>query len=247
LAGLSAPLVRIAVAAFACVVAAGWAETTTAAEAQAAGASSAGRGLQAPASFADNPRVITHYEARTALFADYPPLDGGVAFVGDSLTEGGDWAALFPGMAVRNYGISGDRAEGVLARHAQIVAARPGRILLMIGTNNLSRGVSPAAVDADVSATLDHFRAALPGTQLVVQSVLPRQPQFDAAIRELNTLLRRTAARHGAAFVDLHPAFAVDGGRLDPAVTGDELHLTSVGYARWAGLIERCAREGACG
>lgn len=246
MAGLSAPLVRIAVAAFACVVAAGWAETTAAAEAQAA-ATPAARGLPAPASFADNPRVITHYEARTALFADYPPLDGGVAFVGDSLTEGGDWAALFPGVTLRNYGISGDRAEGVLARHAQIVAARPGRILLLIGTNNLSRGVSPAAVDADVSATLDRFRAALPETQLVVQSVLPRQPQFDAAIRELNGLLRQTAARHGAAFVDLHPAFVVEGGRLDPAVTADELHLTSAGYARWAGLIARCVREGACG
>ncbi|NUN67954.1 hypothetical protein HCU40_25440 [Pseudanabaena biceps] len=246
MAGRVAPLVRIAVAALACVVAAGWAETTSAAGDQAA-ASPASRGLPAPASFADNPRVITHYEARTALFADYPPLDGGVAFVGDSLTEGGDWAALFPGVPLRNYGISGDRAEGVLARHAQIVAARPGRILLMIGTNNLSRGVSPAAVDADVSATLDRFRAALPGTQLVVQSVLPRQPQFDAAIRELNDRLRQTAARHGAAFVDLHPAFVVDGGRLDPAVTADELHLTSVGYARWAGLIGRCVREGACG
>ena len=242
MAGRVTPLVRIAVAALACVVAVGWAVTTSTAEAQ-----TSGRGLPAPASFADNPRVITHYETRTALFADYPPLDGGVAFVGDSLTEGGDWAALFPGVALRNYGVSGDRAEGVLARHAQIVAARPGRILLMIGTNNLSRGVSPAAVDADVSATLDRFRAALPETQLVVQSVLPRQPQFDGAIRELNDRLRLTAARHGAAFVDLHPAFVVDGGRLDPAVTADDLHLTSVGYGRWAGLIERCVREGACG
>lgn len=203
--------------------------------------------IPVPASFSDNPRVAVHYRERTTVFAGYAPLNGGVAFVGDSITEQGDWAGLFPGVSISNYGISGDRAEGVLARYEQVVAARPGRIILLIGTNNLSRGVSPADVDADVDTLLGLWKAALPRTQLVVQSVLPRQAEFDAPIRALNDRLRRTAQRRGADFIDIHSAFVVGGDRLDPAVSNDSLHLTPAGYARWAPLIDACVRTGACG
>lgn len=203
--------------------------------------------IDAPSSFADNPRLAAHYRARTALFAGYDPLNGGVAFVGDSITEQGDWASLFPGVSVRNYGISGDRAEGVVARYGQVVASRPGRIILLIGTNNLARGVGPAAVDTDVDTLLGLWKAALPETQLVVQSVLPRQAEYDGPIRELNDRLRRTADRHGADFIDIHTAFVVQGDRLDPTVSNDSLHLTPAGYARWAPLIDACVRTGDCG
>ncbi|MEJ6787977.1 GDSL-type esterase/lipase family protein [Brevundimonas sp. BR2-1] len=200
-----------------------------------------------PAVYTD-PWLIGHYRERTALFAGYAPLGGtGVAFVGDSITEGGDWAALFPGVAVRNYGIGGDRSDGVLARAGQVTAARPARIILMIGTNDLANGYTPETIAANVGQVLALWKTALPQTQIVVESVLPRQPEFDGRIRDLNARLEQAARANGAGWIDIHTAFLSGGDRLDPAVTQDDLHLTPPGYTRWKTILEGCVREGACG
>ena len=65
-------------------------------------------GIAIPAGASD--WLVGHYTERVLLFHNTytEPMNGGVAFVGDSITEGGDWAALFPGLATRNYGIGGD-------------------------------------------------------------------------------------------------------------------------------------------
>ncbi|NJC42233.1 lysophospholipase L1-like esterase [Brevundimonas alba] len=221
-----------------------WAE----AAAPAAGVSPQQDSAVRPPAGWDNAWLLDHYRERTTVFSGYEPLNGaGVAFVGDSITEGGDWAALFPGVPVRNYGIGGDRSDGVLARAAQVVGARPQRIILMIGTNDLANGYTPEAIAADVGRVLALWKAALPDTQLVVESVLPRQPEFDARIRDLNTRLMQTAAANGADWIDIHTAFLTQGDRLDPAVTADDLHLTPPGYARWKTIIEPCVRTGECG
>lgn len=200
-----------------------------------------------PEAYVGTEWLTNHYRARTRVFSAYAPLNGGVAFVGDSITEGGDWTTLFPGVQTRNYGISGDRAEGLLVRYRQVVDAKPGRIMLLIGTNDLANGQTPEAIAGRVDQLLSLWAEALPGTPVVVQSVLPRQPEFDARIRDLNGRLKAAAGRNGAAFLDIHSAFVVDGDRLDPAVTGDDLHLTAAGYARWVPLIDTCVRTGACG
>jgi lysophospholipase L1-like esterase len=189
-----------------------------------------------------------HFNQRTLTFKDYAALEGqGVAFVGDSITEGGDWAALFPGVEVRNYGIGGDRSDGVLARRDQVVAAKPARIILLIGTNDLSNGYTPEQIATNVGQLLDQWKQALPQAQMVVQSVLPRQVEFDGRIRQLNGLLQQTARSRGADWLDIHTAFLFENGRLDPAVTEDDLHLTLPGYERWRTLIEPCVRLGQCG
>ncbi len=199
-----------------------------------------------PAGYVGADWLVNHYRERTRMFSTYARLNGGVAFVGDSITEGGDWAALFPGVDTRNYGIGGDRAEGLLVRYGQVVDAKPARIMLLIGTNDLANNQRPEAIAGRVGQLLDLWKTALPDTPVVVQSVLPRQPEFDARVRDLNSRLEAAAAEHGATYLDIHTAFVVQGDRLDPAVTEDDLHLTAPGYARWAALIEDCVREGDC-
>ncbi|WP_396593419.1 GDSL-type esterase/lipase family protein [Brevundimonas sp. R86498] len=200
-----------------------------------------------PAAYVGTEWLTNHYRERTNVFSGYAPLNGGVAFVGDSITEGGDWAALFPGVETRNYGIGGDRAEGLLVRYRQVVDAKPGRIMLLIGTNDLANGQAPEVIAGRVDQLLSLWAEALPDTPVVVQSVLPRQPEFDARIRDLNARLKAASERNGAAFLDIHSAFVVGNDRLDPAVTEDDLHLTAAGYARWVPLIDACVRTGACG
>lgn len=204
-------------------------------------------GVTMPADFAPIEWLNRHYTERVTLYAHLPPMNGGVAFVGDSITDAGRWADAWPGLTVRNFGIGGDTAWGLKARAHQVTAARPDRIFLLIGTNDLGWNRTPEQVADGVAELLDLWGAELPETHIFVQSVLPRQPEFHDRITELNGRLRDVAADKGATFVDIHSAFVVEGGRLDPAVTLDDLHLTGEGYARWRGLIDACVTgRGAC-
>ncbi len=70
------------------------------------------------------------------------PILKNLVFIGDSLTQWGDWEQRFPGYQVTNLGISGETAEGLLARRERIRAQidDPGFIFLMTGINNIATG-----------------------------------------------------------------------------------------------------------
>ena len=50
---------------------------------------------------------------------------GDVVMLGDSITEGADWAALLPQTRVHNHGIGGDDTVGVLRRLDLVTRAQP--------------------------------------------------------------------------------------------------------------------------
>jgi len=184
-----------------------------------------------------------HYTERVLLFHDYPLMNGGVAFVGDSITEGFDWNAAYPDLTIRNYGVSGDTTMGLERRVSQIVAARPAKIFLLIGTNDLgNHNAAPADIVANYGLVLDRFARELPNAKVYVQTVLPREPRNAEAVRQINAGLQTQAAARGLALVDIYTPFAAEGGRLDPSVTEDDLHLTPAGYARWRTIIDPLVR-----
>jgi lysophospholipase L1-like esterase len=205
----------------------------------------AAAGVTMPADFSEWLRG--HYADRVTEIAALPAMNGGVAFVGDSITEGGKWPELFPGVTVRNFGVSGDTSWGLIERAGQVIAAKPDRIFLLIGTNDFGNHQrSPQEVAGHVAEVLDLWKAALPNTQVYVQSVLPRQSEYRERVETLNGLLMTIAADKGARFIDIYTPFLVGEG-LDPSVTGDALHLTDAGYARWVGIIGLCVTgEGEC-
>ncbi len=173
------------------------------------------------------------WERRFSFFEAHPIQAGDVVFLGDSITEGAEWGELLPGLPARNRGIGGDTSQGVLDRLEQIVEGRPAQLFVMIGTNDLGRGENPAAVAANVASLLARMREGSPGTELFVQSVLPRSAGYAERIALLNERLRAVAAEHGATWIDLAPAFQADDGSLDAALTNDDLHLLAEGYTRW--------------
>ncbi|HET9232323.1 MAG TPA: GDSL-type esterase/lipase family protein [Vitreimonas sp.] len=195
-------------------------------------------GIVSPANASEE--LARHYTERVLLFHDTytEPMNGGVAFVGDSITEDGDWAALFPAQVTRNYGISGDTTVGLNNRFVQVVAARPGKAFLLIGTNDLNNDRRPPAeIIANYERLVDRFARELPQTRLYIQAVLPREAHHAAGVLEINDGLRRIAEARDITYVDLYTPFVVEGGVLDPAVTNDQLHLNAAGYARWRDLI----------
>jgi lysophospholipase L1-like esterase len=162
-----------------------------------------------------------------------------IVFVGDSLTERGEWAELLDDPRIKNRGISGDTAEGVLARIGEIAASRPRAIFLMVGVNDVEWGARPSDVLASYQRILDAIATATPETRVVVQSVLPVRAMpstediSNRTIVEINRGLKELAASRKVEYLDVAAAMTDDSGGLDPRYTTDGVHLSGEGYAAW--------------
>lgn len=156
-----------------------------------------------------------------------------VVFLGDSLTQGGDWSAWFPDLNALNFGIGGNTSEDVLARLDSVVAAQPDEIVLLVGTNDFGLRRNVETLVRNVQSILVDLRRDLPGSRMLVQSVMPRGREFADRIREANIHLRQFSATVHAQFLDLWPAMALEDGELNPVFSEDRLHLNDAGYEAW--------------
>lgn len=182
--------------------------------------------------------TYSDYVARVTQFAGLPVMNGGVAFVGDSLTDFGRWSDAWPSLTIRNFGIVGDTTLGLENRIGQVVRAKPDRIFLLIGTNDIEYGRPLPEIAANIDHIVARLQLELPRSKIFLESVLPRQPQYAEQVRTLNGLIKKVAEAHKIPFINLYPHFVVEGGRLDPALTLDDIHLAGKGYARWRSLIQ---------
>ncbi len=187
------------------------------------------------------------YDQKVSLFRQLPAAPGEVIFMGNSLTDLGEWGEMWPGLPVRNRGISSDITFGVLARLDEVTARRPAKIFLLIGINDLARGIPVEVILANHARIMARVQQESPNTQLFVQSMLPTQPAFQeyrnhqgkgAQIRAVNAgLAQLCVGQKNVHYVDLHKAFADDEGHLDMRYTRDGLHLTGAGYLRWQQVL----------
>lgn len=189
----------------------------------------------------------TYYHQRATHFTQLPATQGGVIFLGNSITDGGEWAELFPGISVLNRGISGDYSTGVLNRLAEVYNRKPDKLFLLIGVNDLTRNIRVDSIFKNISwiAALMHQHS--PKTILYVQSIFPVNEKLGKfsghtskrkQIFELNHLLRSHATESNYIFLDVFSALADSTQRLKEAYTNDGLHLTGAGYQKWKETIE---------
>ncbi len=175
------------------------------------------------------------YEPRLRSFAREPLQPGDVVFLGDSITQMAKWDRLFPNVAVANRGISGDTTDGLLARVAEIAGARPSKVFILIGTNDLSVGKrSDEEIVANVVAVVDAIRADTPTAAIHVQSIMPRRRRWRARVERVNAALEPAVTARGAAWIDLWPVFDDGTGQLRGELTFDRLHPRRRGTEEWA-------------
>jgi lysophospholipase L1-like esterase len=173
-------------------------------------------------------------EHRLSLLEALPGSEGGIVFLGDSLTEHGEWSELLGVTTAMNRGIGEDTTRDVLARVQQITAMKPATVFLLIGCNDLIEGRPVAEIAADYRAIV---RAL--GPAVVVESVLPvnttliHEPLDNAQIAALNGHIRAIAAEAGVRYVDVGAALSDAEGQLDRRFTSDGLHLNGAGYRRF--------------
>lgn len=159
-------------------------------------------------------------------------------FLGDSITEFQPWETSFPDLDLRNEGIAGHTTEQVLERVGRTIEHRPSAVFLLTGSNDLYFRVPVSESRRHLDRLLDRLGDELPGTAVFVQRVLPREPEHDGRLQELNAAFRSVAEAHGATWIDLWPALVRDG-RLRAGFEYDGVHLTSAGQEAWADVLRR--------
>lgn len=184
------------------------------------------------------PLLGKQQRARRTQFAQLGVPERRVVFLGDSITEFGNWDEWFPDRPVLNRGVAGETSDQVLNR-LETAVDEPLAVFLLIGTNDLTAAVPEDRIVANVRAILAGIEQRAPGAPVVVQSVMPRTLPYRGEIGSLNRRYQDLVAAAGphVRYLDLWPALATPDGRLRPEYTVDDLHLDGAGYRAWVDLL----------
>lgn len=186
-----------------------------------------------------------HYQKKT-LYEVLPVTSKDIVFLGNSITDGGEWAELFGKKNIKNRGISGDRAVWLADRLDPIVSGKPKKLFLMIGTNDLSGGISIDRIVESIGGVIGRFREESPKTKIYIQSVFPvdvTDKRYEKAqdrnqqIVELNHRIEVLCSELGVNYIDVHSALCDETGNLRKDVSNDGLHLMGEGYLVWKDVI----------
>jgi len=192
--------------------------------------------------------IAVRHEQKLSMFRAAPVTKGAIVFLGNSLTEGGNWSELFPDKQILNRGIGGDITEGVIKRMDEIVRHQPSKLFICIGTNDIAKGISQEVIVQNYKAILQIVKTQSPETKIYVQSLLPVGKKIitghsNEKIVPLNAEIIRLCSEMKITYIDLYPSFTDETGYLNPAYTNDNLHLLGKGYLVWKGLIEVYVNE----
>jgi lysophospholipase L1-like esterase len=186
--------------------------------------------------------------SRLAKFEAEPVIPGRVIFLGNSITQGGDWAKLTGDSTVINRGIGADLTFGLRTRLDDVTRRKPSKLFVLIGINDISKDIPDAVIVAEYRALVDSVRAQSPQTKIFVQSILPLNPSVknfpqhydkQARVVAVNQLLRRMSRATHATYIDLWPIVVDRQNHLDASLTDDGLHLNQLGYERWVAFLKR--------
>jgi lysophospholipase L1-like esterase len=172
-----------------------------------------------------------------------------VVFLGDSITDSWRLNEYFPDKDFVNRGISGQITSQMLARFLPDVAAlKPAAVLILAGTNDISRGTSPEIITSNLTAIADladHYKI-----KVIFASLLPvsdyhkaANPTFErtrlrppAVISQLNLWLKSLCEKRGYTWLDYFTPMADQSGLLKTDLSDDGLHPNAAGYRVMAPL-----------
>lgn len=194
-----------------------------------------------------------YWEQRVSLFDELPVERGDIVFLGNSITDGGEFSELFGNDRIKNRGINSDVISGVRERLPQVTKNSPSKIFLLIGINDVSHNKTIDALASEYEQLVKDIKTQTPGTKLYIQSVMPINNDFgryknlkgkESVLRGLNKRLREISRRNGAVYIDLWDALAdPKSGKLRRDFTNDGLHLLGKGYKAWITAIKHYVEE----
>lgn len=173
-----------------------------------------------------------------------------VYFLGDSITQGWTnsksggpvWKAKIASLGAGCFGIGGDRTENLLWRvqNGLFADSQPRLVVLMIGTNNLSRN-TPSEIVEGIETIVTEIRQRSPETKILLLGIFPRDEKPGTESRrkipQINADISSLADGKTIFYLDLGGKFLAPDGTISKEIMPDFLHLSTTGYNLWADAI----------
>ncbi len=181
------------------------------------------------------------------------PARGRVVFLGASITESLDLAALFPNEPLVNRGVGGQLVwQQYLRLDADALALEPAAVVIKTCAINMLPDAPPLAETQRYFARMaDAVRRH--GARVIVATAVPVSRRYDAAegeghvaqrIQQFNAWVRAEAERNRDVVLDYASALADPQGYLPDVLSEDGLHPNAEGKRRMADVIRRVVVEG---
>lgn len=170
-----------------------------------------------------------------------------IVFLGNSITQVGKWQTLIVDKKVINKGISGDITTGVLARVENCLLAKPEKIFIMIGINDLKIGTAIDTITANQIKIIEKIQRLSPRTKIYMQSTLPVNEGMlasiykrlnNVAIAKMNVALKLACKQKRVKYIDLQPLMIDENAELKQALSTDGLHLKPEAYTIWVNYLK---------
>ena len=182
------------------------------------------------------------YEHRKGFLDVLPMTKNAIIFLGDSITEYGQWEEFTQNPKVRNRGIAGDTTPNLLKRLSAITKSQPAKIFLMIGVNDFLF-FDRHQIIKNYAQIVQRIKKESPNSEIYVQSILPVNPTIrriqvdNQEVRLLNEDIKALAVKEQLTYIDLHSLLTDEVGNLDKQHTRDGIHLNVGAYTIWKELV----------
>ena len=144
---------------------------------------------------------------------------------------------MYGELSISNRGVGGNTTANILRRLDSIVSLKPEYAFIMVGINDIDRGVPLLYIVSRYVAIVKSLRKN--GIEVVIQSTIQCQPSEcfykSKIVNELNALLKQYAKSLNIRFVQLGVLSKKDG--LESIHTYDGVHLNGKGYRIWVESI----------
>ncbi|MBR5763505.1 MAG: hypothetical protein IKX93_02665 [Bacteroidaceae bacterium] len=165
-----------------------------------------------------------------------------VAFFGNSITADSNFQNYFTDVKIAEFGLHGDRIDGMIRRLPILQSVNPDKVFVMAGINDLHRS-SPETIAERYDKLLNLIQDSLPNAKIYVQSILPvnrvkeKLYASNDVIKETNVLIEKCAKKHNCKYIDLNSVY-IENGVLPDSLSYDGVHLTQPAYDRLAKMIK---------
>lgn len=189
----------------------------------------------------------TYNRIHRSIFESMPRNEGGIVFLGDSLTDYVPFNELLPGLPVINRGIAGDNTLGALIRIDEVISLKPAKLFILLGTNDIVYNMSAEKTAENLTAIIRKVKEGSPETKIYLETIMPTNPNYEThrpndVINSWNERVRAVAKETGCTLIDTHTHMA-ENGILPEKYTVDGVHLTGEGIVRWVEFLKPFAEE----